>query len=142
MAKTENKTQPTPVEVSSYIASIENEEQRTDCKQLLELMQEVTGLSPQMWGKDIVGLGQYHYKGKSGREGEWFKTGFAPRKNNLSLYFIGGFDKHDKILDKLGKHKLGKGCLYVKNLESVNKEALKELISANLKEMNNQYPES
>lgn len=140
MSRNDNKTQPTSKAVSDYLEKI-NPEQRDDCKKILTVMQEVTGLQPQMWGKDIVGLGQYHYVGKSGREGEWFKTGFAPRKNNLSLYFIGGFDKCQPILDKLGKHKLGKGCLYVKNLETINMDALKELISANIDEMNKMYPE-
>lgn len=141
MTRNDNKTQPTAVAVENYMNSIPDEGQKADCKNVLKLMEEVTGLKAQMWGKDIVGLGQYHYVGKSGREGEWFKTGFAPRKNQLSLYFIGGFDKHQAILDKLGKHKLGKGCLYVKNLENIDIEALKELISANIDEMNKMYPE-
>ena len=141
MAKNDNKTQPTSVDVTTYINSIEDDSKRSDCLQLLELMKDVTGLEPQMWGKEMVGLGSYHYVGKSGREGDWFKTGFAPRKNNLSIYFIAGFANRGPILEKLGKHKLGKGCLYVKNLESINQEALKELISANVQEMNEMYPE-
>ena len=135
MAKNQNKVHETKSDVLKYIQSIKDDQQQKDCMQLLELMTEVTGIEAKMWGKDIVGFGSYHYIGKSGREGDWFKTGFAPRKNNLSIYFIAGFDNKEDLLIKLGKHKLGKGCLYVKNLDEVNEQALKELIKINYKEM-------
>jgi Domain of unknown function (DU1801) len=141
MAKNDNKTQMTEVKASNYLPTIADEGQRADCITLDKMIQEVTGRKPKMWGKEMVGYGCYHYVGKSGREGDWFKTGFAPRKNQLSIYCIGGFDNHQGILDRLGKHKLGKGCLYVKNLDVIDKEVLKELLAANISLMDQQYPE-
>lgn len=88
-----------------------------------------------MWGSGIVGFGSYHYKGASGREGDWFLTGFSPRKQNLALYLMGGFDQHKDLLQKLGTHKTSVGCLYIKKLDDVNKKVLKELIAENVKTM-------
>ncbi|MFT4600118.1 MAG: hypothetical protein ACI857_000288 [Arenicella sp.] len=141
MAKNENKTQMTEIQTSDYLKTIPDEGQKADCIELDQMIQDVTGRKPKMWGKEIVGFGCYHYVGKSGREGDWFKTGYAPRKNQLSIYCIGGFDNHQDILDRLGKHKLGKGCLYVKNLEAVDKSVLKELLLANMEVMDKEYPE-
>ena len=141
MTRNDNKTQITEVQVSDYLKTIADDGQQKDCILIDKLIQEVTGRKPKMWGKDIVGYGSYHYVGKSGREGDWFKTGFAPRKNQLSIYCIGGFDNHQEVLDRLGKHKLGKGCLYIKNLETIDTEVLKELLAANISLMDKQYPE-
>ena len=88
-----------------------------------------------MWGSSIVGFGSYHYKGKSGREGDWMLTGFSPRKQNLTLYLMGGFDTHAALLGKLGKFTTGAGCLYIKRLDDVDRKALKELVKASVKRM-------
>ena len=92
-----------------------------------------------MWGASIVGFGSYHYKGKGGREGDWMLTGFSPRKQNLVLYLMGGFDTHADLLKKLGKFTTGVGCLYIKKLEDVDKKVLKELVGASFKRMKEQY---
>ncbi len=91
-------------------------------------MKEITQAEPSMWGSSIVGLGQYHYKYESGREGDNFLTGFSPRKQNLTLYLMAGFEQYDALLNKLGKHKTGKGCLYINHLEEIDLSVLKELI--------------
>jgi len=92
-----------------------------------------------MWGASIVGFGSYHYIGKSGREGDWMLTGFSPRKQNLTLYLMGGFDSEKKLLEKLGKHKTSAGsCLYIKKLDDVDKKVLKELVTASVKKMKSQ----
>jgi hypothetical protein len=88
-----------------------------------------------MWGSSIVGFGSYHYKGKSGREGDWMLTGFSPRKQNLTLYLMGGFEGHDALLKKLGKFTTGAGCLYIKKLDDVDKKVLKELVQASVRRM-------
>jgi hypothetical protein len=88
-----------------------------------------------MWGSSIVGFGSYHYKGKSGREGDWLLTGFSPRKQNLTLYLMGGFDTHADFLKKLGKFTISVGCLYIKALDDVDKKVLKELVQASVKRM-------
>ncbi len=124
----ENKTQPTKRSVTSFLRQIKDEHRRGDGFTLLRIMQDATGLKPEMWGDSIVGFGRYHYKGKSGREGEWFLTGFSPRKQNMTLYIMPGFDRYVGLLKRLGKHKTGKSCLYVNSLEDLNMPALKELI--------------
>ena len=95
----------------------------------------VTSYLRQMWGTSIVGFGSYHYKGASGREGDWFLTGFSPRKQNLTLYLMGGFQENEELLASLGKYSTGKGCLYIKKLEDVNSKVLKELVSRSVKRL-------
>jgi hypothetical protein len=92
-------------------------------------MKEVTGVEPKMWGSSIVGFGDYRYKYASGREGDWFLTGFSPRKQALTLYIFGGFENYDDLLGKLGKFKIGKGCLYVNKIEDINLDVLRELVA-------------
>jgi len=94
----------------------------------MALMQRVTGEKPVMWGDSIIGFGSYHYKYASGREGDWFLTGFAPRKQNLTLYIMSGFELYDELLGKLGKYKTGKSCLYINKLEDVDQDVLLELV--------------
>ena len=106
----------------------------------MEMMKEMTGETPKMWGKSIVGFGSYHYKYDSGREGDWFLTGFSPRKQNLSLYIMAGFGQYDDLLANLGKHKTGKSCLYIKKLEDINRDILKEMITGSVKMMVDKYP--
>lgn len=124
----ELKTAPNEQDVQAFLDRVEDGKKRHDCFTVLQLMQEITGEKPKMWGDSIVGFGSYHYKYASGREGDWFLTGFSPRKQNLSLYIMSGFEKHDALLQKLGKFKLGKSCLYIKRIEDVDFELLRELI--------------
>lgn len=99
-------------------------------------MQEVTGAEPRLWGSSIVGFGDYHYKYESGREGDWFVTGFSPRKQNLTLYIMAGFDNYDQLLSRLGKYKTGKSCLYINKLDDVDLDVLKELVAQSAAHMN------
>jgi hypothetical protein len=127
---TENKTVPTDQKVEDFLNTVEDERKRKDSFIILELMKEITGLEPQMWGSSIVGFGSYRYKGASGRTGDWMLTGFSPRKQSLTLYGMGGFEPHHDLLQKLGKHSLGKGCLYIKRLEDVDLSTLKRVMEA------------
>lgn len=129
----ENKTQENDGSVEAYLNSVENEQKRQDSWTVLKLMTEVTGEPAKMWGDSIVGFGQYHYKYESGREGDFFLTGFAPRKQSLTLYIMGGFDQYDELMSKLGKHKTGKACLYIKKLEDVDMGVLETLIDRSVK---------
>jgi hypothetical protein len=127
MAKA-NKTQKTKQSVEDFINSIDHEGKRKDALEILEMMKQVTGEAPKMWGSSIIGFGDLHYKYASGREGDWFKCGFSPRKAKISMY-VGGCDisKQQEMLDRLGKYKTGKGCLYINKLADVDLEVLKEL---------------
>ena len=124
----ELKTKPNKSSVTEFINSVEDPVKRQDSKTLVKLMQEITGSKPLMWGSSIIGFGSYHYKYASGREGDWFMAGFSPRKQNLTLYIMGGI-KDQALFEKLGKYKTGKGCLYVKRLSDVNVEILKQIIT-------------
>ena len=123
-----NKTAPNDADPRAFIASVEDEQKRQDCEALLEIMTEITGQEPKMWGDSIVGFGSYHYVYASGRGGDWLLTGFAPRKRDLTLYIMSGLDHHDEQLEQLGKHKIGKSCLYVKRLSDIDLDVLRELI--------------
>ena len=114
-------------EVDKFLASIKDEQQRTDCLDVLALMKGVTGESAVMWGKSKVGLGSFHYRGKTS-EGDWFHVWFSPRKQDLVLYLHCELEKQTVLLEKLGKHKIGKSCLYIKKLEDVHIPTLKKLI--------------
>jgi hypothetical protein len=123
------KTRPTKESVQAFLKSIEDPDRRRDCRTVMKIMKEATGARPKMWGPSIVGYGSYHYKYASGREGDWFLTGFSPRKQNLTLYMgLQGFEGNEALLKKLGKHKTGKSCVYVKKLEDVDLDVLQELI--------------
>lgn len=136
MAKNaELKTKKNDASVEDFIHAIEDEEVRKDCIEIAKMMQQVTKAEPKMWGSSIVGFGQYHYKGASGREGDWMLTGFSPRKQNLTLYIIAGFDHFGDLMNKLGKYTTGKGCLYIKRLADVDKKVLKKMISESVQIM-------
>lgn len=124
----ELKTRPTDESVQSFLEGVENPKRKEDSFRILELMKEVTGEEPRMWGDSIIGFGSYRYKYKSGREAEWMLTGFSPRKQNLTLYIMSGFDDYDELLGKLGKYKTGKSCLYINKIEDVDQEVLKKLV--------------
>jgi hypothetical protein len=125
---TENKTVPTNQSVEDFLNAIDDEQKRKDSFALLNLMREVTDLEPRMWGSSIVGFGSYHYKYASGREGDTIVAGFSPRKQNLTIYNMGGVDPDDDLFKNLGKHTSGKGCLYIKRLDDVDLPTLKRLI--------------
>jgi hypothetical protein len=133
--KAEVKTKVNEASVEGFLNSVGDEQARKDCFELLKMMKQVTKEEPKMWGASIVGFGSYHYKGASGREGDWMLTGFSPRKQNLTLYLNHGFDVHEDLLKKLGKYKTGMGCLYVKKLDDVDKKVLKELVTESVKRM-------
>jgi len=124
----ELKTKKNDKEVSTFLNSLEDAKKRQDCEALLRLMQEETGEPPAMWGESIVGFGEYHYHYASGREGDWFLTGFSPRKQNLTVYIMAGFDAYEALMKRLGKYKTGKSCLYIKRLEDVDPKVLRELV--------------
>ena len=135
MAKAELKTKVNDASVTEFLNSVDDEQKRNDCFEILKLMKQITKEEPKMWGSSIVGFGSYHYKGKSGREGDWMLTGFSPRKQNLTLYLMGGFDTHADLLNKLGKFSTGAGCLYIKTLNDVDRKVLKELVQASVRRM-------
>ena len=129
------KTQPNDQSVEEFLNTVENNNKREDSFIILKLMKEATGAEPIMWGDSIIGFGTYHYKYASGREAEWFLTGFSPRVQNLTLYIMDGFDEYDNLLGNLGKHSTGKSCLYVKRLENIDLEVLKEMVEKSVAHM-------
>ena len=136
----ENKTKPTEQSPSDFIASVEHPVRRADAERLDQLFREITGFAPKMWGPTIIGYGQYHYRYDSGREGDFLATGFSPRKANLSIYIMPGYADFRTILDRLGKHKLGKSCLYVNKLADIDLDVLAELVRAGLKDLDARWP--
>ena len=124
---TELKTQKNDASVEKYLAGIKDEQQHADCLAVLELMQELTGDPAIMWGKAIVGFGSFHYRGKT-TEGDWSPVAFSARKQNLVLYLHCELEKQAALLEKLGKHKIGKSCLYLKKLEDAHLPTFKKLI--------------
>ena len=135
--KTELKTKVNEASVEGFLNSVADEQARKDCFEILKMMKQVTKEEPKMWGASIVGFGSYHYKGASGREGDWMLTGFSPRKQNLTLYIMGGFNLHKDLLKKLGKYKTSVGCLYIKKLDDVDRKILKELVAESVRTMKN-----
>jgi hypothetical protein len=125
----EIKTKVNDASVEGFIGNVDNETKRNDSFKLLEIYTRVTGEPAKMWGPSIVGFGQYHYKSeRSSQEGDWMITGFSPRKQNLTLYFLDGFDTHAELLGKLGKYKTSKGCLYINKLADVDMNILEQLV--------------
>jgi hypothetical protein len=137
----ELKTQENDASVDDYLNSVEDDKKREASFKVKELMEDVTGEEARMWGESIVGFGHYKYKYASGREGEWMITGFAPRKRNLTLYIMSGFEEYDDLLDKLGEHSTGKSCLYINKLEDINMDVLRELVNKSVQHMKETNPE-
>lgn len=135
------KTAPNDLSVTDFLDGIQDEQKRKDSYTLLEKMERISGAKAIMWGESIVGFGSYRYKYKSGREGEWFLTGFSPRKNALTLYLMGGLLQQAALLERLGKHKVGKGCLYIKRLSEIEDSVLEEMITLGVQNLKEQYPE-
>ena len=131
----ELKTKPTEESPSNFLKGIEDDQKRQDCLELLSLMEDITGKKPKMWGTSIVGFGNYHYKYASGREGDYFITGFSPRKQNLTIYIMPGFTRYESVMSKLGKFKTGKSCLYIKKLDDIDRGLLKVLVSQSVEDM-------
>jgi hypothetical protein len=131
----ELKTKPTDRSVERFLNSIQDDKKRRDCFTLLELMQRASGAEARMWGSSIVGFGSYHYKYASGREGDWFLAGFSPRKQNLTLYIMAGFEPYDELLKSLGKYTTGKACLYIKRLDDIHLPTLRKLVRQSVKHM-------
>ena len=131
----ELKTSPTDKSVETFLESVPDERKRRDCFTVLELMRKVTKSEPRMWGPSIVGFGSYHYRYASGREGDWMLTGFSPRKQNLTLYIMTGFDEAEELMARLGKHTTGKSCLYLKRLDDVHLPTLEKLIRGSVRRL-------
>lgn len=131
----ELKTQKNDMNVAEFLAGVEPARRREDAQAVCALMQEITGDEPAMWGSSIVGFGAYTYQYASGRTGEWMLVGFSPRKQNLTLYIMAGFEHYEELLAKLGKHKTGKSCLYINKLADVDMDVLKELVAQSVAHM-------
>lgn len=136
----ELKTKLNDSSVVKFLASIENEQQRKDSFDILELMKEATRDEPKMWGESIIGFGKYHYVYASGREGDWMRIGFTPRKGKISLYLMCEVEHQTEILDRIGKYKSGKSCFYINKMTDIDREVLKELIQSAIAKMDEQYP--
>lgn len=134
------KTKPTKKSVKEFLKKVENPTKRQDSFKILELMKEITNEEPVMWGDSIVGFGSYHYKYASGREGDWPLIGFSPRKQNLTLYILSGFEKYKELLENLGKFKTGKSCLYINKLKDIDIQTLRELILESVEHMKKEDP--
>ena len=137
----ENKTKETALSVTKFMNSIEPEQKRKDAKTIAAVMRKASGEKAKMWGANIVGYGRYHYKYDSGREGDFMRVGFSPRKQNLSVYIVPGFTGLAGLLKKLGKHKIGSSCLYINKLADVDVDVLTQIIEKSLKTMAKKYPQ-
>ena len=135
----ENKTIPTDESVSAFIAALNDPGKQADCNMLIEMMRRLTGAEPVLWGPSIVGFGKYHYVYDSGREGDAMLAGFSPRKNELVVYLMGKIPDQAELLDKLGRHRMGKACLYIKRLEKVDLAVLETLISKSIAALKAKY---
>lgn len=135
----EAKTRPTSVKPEEFLRQVEHGQRRRDGQELLDMMREVTGEPPVMWGPSIVGFGRYHYRYDSGHEGDSMLAGFSPRKQHLVLY-LAPYMKREALEARLGKHKKGKGCLYINKLDDVDRKVLRRLIEESVAEMRRRYP--
>lgn len=135
----ENKTRPNRKSIMKFLEGVTPVKRREDGQRLLQIMSEITGEEPKMWGTSIIGFGSYHYQYESGREGDSPMTGFSPRKASLSVYIMGGFPRHESLMSKLGKYKTGKSCLYINKLEDVDEKVLRQLIKASWSHMKKTY---
>ena len=142
MATAQNKTQPTGVTAEEFLALVQPEQRRQDGLVLLDRFNHLTGLKPQMWGPSIIGYGRYHYKYESGREGDFLMTGFSPRKAALTVYVMPGYGDMAEKLSRLGKHKIGKSCLYITRLGNIDMDVLDEIVMDGLTYMRTHYETS
>ena len=135
----DRKTRPTDADVTAYLDAVPDERRRADALEALDLMREVTGAEPRMWGPTMIGFGRQPYRTADGKEHEWFAVGLAPRKAALTLYGLTYYDSNSDLLERLGPHTTGKGCLYVKRLDAIDREVLTELVRRSW-ESNNEQP--
>jgi hypothetical protein len=135
----ELKTTPSNANALDFLQGLNDAQKRNDCLEIMHMMQQATGEPPIMWGTSIIGFGSYHYVYASGREGDWMRIGFSPRKENIALYFMSGVEHHQDLLDKIGKYKMGKSCFYIKKLADVDHKILQELIHASLTKLKEMY---
>lgn len=136
-----NKTQANDASVEAFLAAVTNETRRSDTRVIVDMMAHITGCPPVMWGASIIGFDRYHYRYDSGREGEHLITGVAPRKTALTVYIMPGFGAYGALMDRLGKYKTGKSCLYVNTLADIDLAVLEELIGSSVAEMRARYPD-
>jgi uncharacterized protein DUF1801 len=136
----EIKTRPTGVAVDDFIDKVPNPQRREDAKKVRAMMERLTGEPAQMWGPSIIGFGQYHYKYDSGHEGDMARMGFSPRASELVFYIVGDFARHQALMDRLGKYRTGKCCLYIKKLSDVDEAVLEALVVEGLAYMDEKYP--
>ena len=135
----EMKTKKNENDIVDFLNRVENEVRKNDCFRLLDLMKQWTNETPNMWGESMIGFGSYHYKYESGREGDWFLTGFSPRKQNLTIYISAGFSEYDEIMKELGKYKTGSSCLYVKRLSDIDTDILKIIVLKSIDDIKKRY---
>ncbi|MCY4143579.1 MAG: DUF1801 domain-containing protein [Gammaproteobacteria bacterium] len=135
----ENKTKPTDASVSKFLASVDIDQKRLDTQSIVDMMHDVTGYPAKMWGSSIIGFGSYSYKYRSGHSGEWSVVGVSPRKRNITVYIMPGFGQMEDLLEKLGKHKTAKSCLYINKLSDVDPKVLREIIARSVDYMKDNY---
>lgn len=140
MTKAKLKTNQNEASPSDFITSVEHQQRRADAEVLLALFNRVTALKPKMWGESIIGYGRYHYHYESGREGEYFITGFSPRKASSTIYIMPGYQDLSAMLKRLGKHKAAKSCLYINKLSDIDLDVLEEIILFGMDYMKANYP--
>jgi len=139
---TELKTRPNSASVTAFMQAIDDPQKKADAKKVAAMMRKATGKRAKMWGPSIVGFGKYSYSNTAGKDFEWMLTGFSPRKQALTVYIMPGFSRYKSLLAKLGKHKTGKSCLYIKRLSDIDEAVLEQLIAASVKRMRQVYETS
>ena len=135
-----NRTLETDADIAAFIANVPDERQRADAAILIDMMTRLSGHPPKLWGPSIIGFGSYHYRYDSGREGDSLRIGFSPRKGQTVVYMLDGYQDHSTLLARLGKHKLGKSCLYIKRLSDIDQQVLEAMIVQSLAYMDAKYP--
>ena len=139
-----NKTIPDGLKVTDYLDQIADPQRQSDCRRIAEMIEDIVGETPKIWGSKlasgIVGFGKYHDKYESGREGDFMRLGFASRAQNISIYIMPGYQDFSEQLSRLGKHKMGKACLYIKRLSDVDEDVLREIMVEGLRQMDEKYP--
>jgi hypothetical protein len=134
-----NKTTQNTSPVEDFINAVDNEQKRRDSWDMIALMKKITGAEPRMWGSSLVGFGSYHYQYESGREGDFLITGFSPRKAAFTVYIMPGFSEYADLMEQLGPYKTGKSCLYIKNLDVVDRGILEQIINKSVEDMRERY---
>lgn len=133
------KSQPYERNIPQFLATVADEQKREDCFTLLDLMKKATGEPPQYWHNNMVGFGQYHYRYASGHEGNWFLTGFSPRKKNLTIYIMSGFEHYQELMERLGTYKTGTSCLYVNRLNDIDLKVLETVVKKSVIYLRDKY---